>query len=176
VVVLPRREPLADARQRVLAMLPELEGISDFRLANERSAAERAATRVADADLDYLEGTIADLRASDSIDAFRRADSRFHLRIAAVADCALLRAAVEDGRVAMFLPLDVLDFELLLTTSVRAHARILAALRERSPDKAGRAMAAHIRTTWDELRAGVGAPAGPGSSGRRTRRPRSGSR
>jgi DNA-binding GntR family transcriptional regulator len=82
---------------------------------------------------------------------FRRADASFHLRIACAARNPLLRQAVEDGRVAMFLPLDLLDFEVMLACALDGHRKILAAIAAADAPAAERAMAAHIEDTRREL-------------------------
>lgn len=151
VTVLDRREAPGQLRRRLRDDIEQLRAVADFRLANERCAAERAATRVSDDDIAALEQAIDALRDSTSIGSFRQADSLFHLRIAETADCELLRQAVEDARAAMFMPLDALDFELMHSSSVRAHTKILDALKEGDAAKAGRAMASHLRHTEAEL-------------------------
>lgn len=82
VAVLDRREPPEQLRDRLRWSIDELESISDFRIANERCAAERAAKRISGADLDELEDSIRALEESETIGQFRLADSRFHLGIA----------------------------------------------------------------------------------------------
>jgi DNA-binding FadR family transcriptional regulator len=151
VTVLDRKEPRGQLRRRLRDDIEQLQAVADFRLATERCAAERAATRVSDDDIAALERAIDALRDSSSIGSFRQADSFFHLRIAEAADCELLRQAVEDARAAMFMPLDALDFKLMHSTSVRAHEKVLQALKEADAAKAGRAMASHLRRTNDEL-------------------------
>lgn len=153
VTVLGRSESPEQLRERVRDQRDELSSLLEFRLVNERLAARRAATRVTPGDLAALEGTLAAMRESADVGSFRRADSAFHLRIAEAADFALLRAAVEEARAAMFLPLDALEYKLVLSATIRGHERILAALREGDADKAGRAMVAHVNTTSRELEA-----------------------
>jgi GntR family transcriptional repressor for pyruvate dehydrogenase complex len=153
VTVRERRASRDELREQLRSGIDDLIAIQEFREANEGLAVERAASRVGDDDLDALARSLDDLRASTSIGEFRQADSGFHLRIAAIADCELLRSAVEDARAAMFLALDALDYDVMLAGTVRAHERILAALRDRDPTKAKRAMSAHIRTTTRELEA-----------------------
>jgi DNA-binding FadR family transcriptional regulator len=102
-------------------------------------------------DLAVLEESVERLAASTTIGAFRQADSLFHLRIAEAANFELLRESVEHARAAMFLPLDALDYELLLSDTLTHHRRILAALRRGDGPAAGRAMAVHVRRTTAEL-------------------------
>jgi DNA-binding FadR family transcriptional regulator len=151
VTVLDRKEPPVQLRRRLREDIEQLRAVADFRLANERCAAERAATRVDEDDIAALARAIDALRDSTSVGNFRQADSFFHVRIAEAADCELLRQAVEDARAAMFMPLDALDFELIHSSSVRDHEKILQALKGADAAKAGRAMASHLRHTNDEL-------------------------
>jgi DNA-binding GntR family transcriptional regulator len=83
---------------------------------------------------------------------FRRADNAFHLAIADAARNPLIRRAVEDGRVAMFLPLDALEFEVLQASALEGHRKILAAITAANAPEAERATAAHIEDTRRELR------------------------
>jgi len=151
VIVLGHDASREELRERVRERREEIVALLEFRLVNERLAAERAAARISPAALDALAETVDALRASESIGAFRQADSAFHLEIAAAADCELLRRAVEDARAAMFLPLDALEYEVMLSATVRGHVKVLDALRAGDGAAAARAMAAHLRATNREL-------------------------
>ena len=48
--------------------------------------------------LDFLRHSLDDLEASDSIARFRRADSAFHLAVAAASGNPLLAASIADAR------------------------------------------------------------------------------
>ncbi|MBB4660657.1 FadR/GntR family transcriptional regulator [Conexibacter arvalis] len=156
VIVLGHGVPREQLLEQVRERRDEIVALLQFRLVNERLAAERAATRIEPQQLDELERTIAELRAAEAIGAFRQADSAFHLTIAQAADCELLRKAVEDARAAMFLPLDAIEYELIRAATLRGHQRVLAALRRGDAAAAGRAMAAHVRATERELDAVLG--------------------
>jgi DNA-binding FadR family transcriptional regulator len=158
VIVLDQRVSADAMRRRLRESLAELEGISDFRLANERCAAERAATRITAEQLEGLEASMRAMRDSASVGEFRAADSSFHVGIAQAADCALLRRAVEDARIELFTYLDALDYELALPTTISAHRRIIDALRAGDASRAGRAMKRHLTTTWDEVLAVIEEP------------------
>ena len=159
VVVLDRRVSVHALRRRLGESVAELEAISDFRLANERCAAQRAATRITREQLEGLEASIGAMRDCESVAEFRAADSSFHVGIAQAAGSALLRRAVEDARIELFTYLDALDYELVLPTTISAHRRILDALREGDAKRAGRAMERHLTTTWDEVLAVIEEPA-----------------
>ena len=151
VIVLENAEPLEQLRDRLRSSIGGLKAASDFRIANERCTAERAATRITRSELRELERTLDALEMSESIGEFRHADSRFHLGIAEASRSDLLRRAVEDGRAAMFSTFDALEFQIFLARTLRAHRRIFEALAEGDSAKAGRAMTSHLRTSWKEL-------------------------
>jgi GntR family transcriptional repressor for pyruvate dehydrogenase complex len=159
VIVLDRHVSADAQRRRLRDSLAELEGVSDFRLANERCAAQRAATRITGEQLEGLEASISAMRSCESVAEFRAADSSFHVGVAQAADCALLQRAVEDARIELFTSLDALDYELALPTTISAHRRIVDALRAGDAARAGRAMERHLTTTWDEVLAVIEGPA-----------------
>lgn len=140
-----------ESRTRLRQNLPELLAIQDFRIANESLAARRAATRATESDLIELEQTIDAIREEPSHHAFRRADNDFHLKIAALADHALLNRAIQDARAAMFGQIDVVDFDVITQTAIRGHQRIVEAIRAGSESRASQTMAAHIKTTTKEV-------------------------
>jgi DNA-binding FadR family transcriptional regulator len=142
-----------ELRAHVRGRRDELLAVLEFRLVNERLAARMAAERVTPADVDELEATVEALRMSGDIGPFRQADSAFHLKVASMAGSPLLERAVADARAALFLPLDALDFDIVRGSAVRGHEKVLAAIRDGDGARAGRAMAAHIRTTTRELEA-----------------------
>jgi DNA-binding FadR family transcriptional regulator len=155
-IVLGPSEPSAQARLQLRNGIEELLAIQEFRLVNERLAAERAATRIDPEGLAALQAAVEAMVASLGLGDFRQADSAFHLHIAAAADSPLLLRAVEESRAAMFHPLDALDYKAILSTSVKAHKKILAALAAGDGRLAGRLMASHIKMTTMEMQAMLG--------------------
>jgi DNA-binding GntR family transcriptional regulator len=127
--------------------------IQEFRLAIEPLAAARAADRRTSAVLQQLRRSIQDLKGSESVGSFRRADTEFHLVLGGAADCPPLLRAIEDARIEMFEPIDALDPEILIPTAIRAHGAILAAVEARDSVGARRAMKTHIEETTRELEA-----------------------
>jgi GntR family transcriptional regulator, transcriptional repressor for pyruvate dehydrogenase complex len=150
-LILPQVRGHEDLVRELRARLPELEDILTFRIANERATAGLAAERRIQKDLDGLEESVEEMRASTSLPEFRRADSAFHLLVADVARNGLFRRAVEDARAAMFLPVDALDFDFALANSLRGHARVLKAIAAADGRRADAAMADHIEITRQEL-------------------------
>ena len=148
------REPTetpAQLRARARKQRDQIGALLEFRLANERLAAERAATRITKDELATLEGTIEAMRSREGVGGFRQADSEFHLLIASVADCDVLGEAVEEARARLFLPLDAIGYEVLTDSSISGHEKILAALRAADAPAAGRAMARHLAVTTNEI-------------------------
>lgn len=148
-IVLER--PAPDAREALRGRMDEFDHLLDFRLANECAAARLAARRRTEDDLLALGAVLDGMRRHTSMALFRRADTAFHLGIADAARNPLIRRAVEEGRVAMYLPLDALDFEVMLASALEGHRKILAAIAAANGGAAERAAAAHIEDTRREL-------------------------
>ncbi|CAA9462627.1 MAG: hypothetical protein AVDCRST_MAG02-2603 [uncultured Rubrobacteraceae bacterium] len=139
-------------RGRVRRGRKHFEDVMDFRVATEPAAVRLAALRRSEADLARLAETLEQMESSKKKPEFRRADSAFHLGIADAADNPLLRGAVEDVRAAMFIPLDALDFEVMLETSLEGHRQVLSALEASDAEGAQRAMVAHIEANRQKMR------------------------
>ena len=134
------------------AQVRAFEDLLDFRLATECAAARLAAQRRSESDLRLMSESLEGIRRNTSMDLFRRADSAFHLAVAEAARNPMLQAAIEDGRAAMFAPLDLLDFEVMRTNALEGHRTIIHAITLTESGAAERAMAAHIEDTRRELR------------------------
>jgi len=133
----------------------------EFRTVVEAAAAELAAVRRTPEQLDELEAACRELDAAELLTDFRHADTRFHLAVASAAGNTQLEIAIEDARVAMFQPVDVLDFDLVKEAIVDGHATVLDAIRAGDPQRAADAMREHIGVTrdhLDELMTGWGMP------------------
>lgn len=148
ILAIPAAPVVGPVRERLQAF----ENLLDFRLAVECACARLAARQRTDADLQAMGESLEGIRRHTSMDLFRRADSAFHLAIAEAARNPMLRSAVEEGRAAMYLPLDLLDFEVMRTNALEGHRMIMNAIVLADPAAAERAMAAHIEDTRRELR------------------------
>jgi GntR family transcriptional regulator, transcriptional repressor for pyruvate dehydrogenase complex len=141
----------AEAVEVVIARLrqreEEFEALFEFREVIECAAARLAASRRTDEDIARARSAIEDMRLSEDIATFRRADSLFHLALADASRNRRIRDAVEESRDVMFLALDAIDLTLTKATSVPHHKRILKAVVARQPEAASRAMAGHIENT-----------------------------
>jgi GntR family transcriptional regulator, transcriptional repressor for pyruvate dehydrogenase complex len=150
-LVLAQHLSPARLRELLREQLERFINILDYRLANESASARLAALKRSDEHLTILAQTIDDMRQFQNLPQFRRADSVFHLTIADSTRNPFLRQAVEDGRAAMFLPVDALDFQVMLDHTTEEHEQILATIADANPAKAEQAMANHIETTRRDL-------------------------
>jgi GntR family transcriptional regulator, transcriptional repressor for pyruvate dehydrogenase complex len=150
-LVLAQHLSPARLRELLREQLERFINILDYRLANESASARLAALKRSDEHLTILAQTIDDMHQFQNLPQFRRADSVFHLTIADATRNPFLRQAVEDGRAAMFLPVDALDFQVMLDHTTEEHEQILATIADANPAKAEQAMANHIETTRRDL-------------------------
>lgn len=151
VFVLESQESDELIRARLRERQDELLAIMEFRIVNEALAARRAAHRVTEEDLQEIEDSITAVKLSETTAEFRQADLRFHLRVAEAAHCELLRTAVEDARVEMFLPFIVVDLPTMRANAVTEHRKVLTRLRGGDDAGAARAMEAHLESTRTRL-------------------------
>ncbi len=138
-------------RESLRSRLPELEELVAYREVVETGAARLAAAHRTEADLEALEAAVVEVRGAEGAGAFRRADARFHLALAGAAGNDLLAGAIADARERMFAPTDVLPFRVMRERTATEHAAILAAVRGRRSDAAGRRMAEHIASARQQL-------------------------
>jgi GntR family transcriptional regulator, transcriptional repressor for pyruvate dehydrogenase complex len=127
--------------------------VFELRLAVETMAARLAAERVTDHDVGLLEACQESLESSSDVHAFRRADSEFHLAVARFSGNRMLRDVVEDVRAAVFSRLDRHDFAVIYESSIRGHAHVIEAIKNRDPAAASAAMGAHIEEARAEVMA-----------------------
>jgi GntR family transcriptional regulator, transcriptional repressor for pyruvate dehydrogenase complex len=98
-----------------------------------------------------MRDAIEELRRNPGLPGFRRADSAFHLAVAAASRNPMLRDAIEEARVTMFLIPDALGAAILLDISLRQHEQIVGAIAAHDERAAEAAAIAHIETTRQEL-------------------------
>jgi DNA-binding FadR family transcriptional regulator len=139
-------------RADVDALSQSIIPLTEYRSIVEGAAASLAASRRDDAHLAELTAAQADLLSSETLDASRHADTRFHLAIAAAAGNPVLTSAIEDARVQMFTTVDLLSFPFVKDSSYSAHGAVLDAIRAGDPDAAAAAMRAHLAVTREEFR------------------------
>lgn len=138
-------------RQDVASRAESILELTEFRAVVEAAASTLAAERRDDAHLEELEGAQRDLADATSKAESRAADTRFHLTIAEAAGNTYLRESIEEARVRMFDPVDLLGFDFLKDSSWEAHERILTAIRAGDGAAAAEAMRAHLSTTREEF-------------------------
>jgi len=160
VLVLERGQAEERLAPLVRNRLEELEQIIDFRLAVECRAARLAALRRSDEDLDRLTSAFCTMEEGWETRRFRAADSAFHLGIAEAARNSWMRKAIEDARVAIWVPVDRINENVFRTAQLH-HGQILAAIGEGDPDGAEAAVAAHIESTRSDLHKIASATAEP---------------
>jgi GntR family transcriptional repressor for pyruvate dehydrogenase complex len=140
-----------EIRASLLDRLDELEGMLDFREANEALAARRAARLRSADELAELQASLTTLGETSDHATFRREDSRFHATVARAARLPVLARVVHEVRAAMFMPIDALEFDLILHNTLRGHRGIVKAIEAGNGAAAARAMARHIAQTRDDL-------------------------
>jgi len=150
IVVLDRGQSEERLAPFVRARLSELEQIIEFRLAVECRAARLAAERRSRGHLRQLQEAYEAMEQGWETRRFRAADSAFHLGIAEAAGNAWMRKAIEDSRVAIWLPVDPLISNVFHSAQLH-HERILSAIRDRDADAAEAAVADHIERTRQDL-------------------------
>jgi GntR family transcriptional repressor for pyruvate dehydrogenase complex len=150
VIVLDRGQTEQRAARMIKEKLPELEEVVEFRLAVECGAARLAALRRTDEDLIKLTEAYEQMEPGQETPRFRAADSAFHLGIAEAARNSWMRKAIEDARAAIWVPVDMYADHVFRTAQLH-HGQILQAIRDRDPNAAEEAVAAHIETTRKDL-------------------------
>lgn len=139
-----RRFGVADSRDR-------LEQIHELRMAVEPMAAALAAERGTSEQIETLRRHHEELTSSTDVGSFRRADSNFHLAVAAASGNPFLLQAVEDARSSMFFALDLKKFVIIHSTSAEAHRSILSAIERHDRPAAVDAMEKHLREARAEI-------------------------
>ena len=136
----------------IAALRAERETITaaaELRAVVEPEVATLAAERAGPDQLEALHELNAEMRSAEGDDHhFMRADTRFHLDLAAAAASPMLADAVERARLALSRALEALpESPAWHDRSVEQHARLLAALEEGDAARAGAAMARHVEDT-----------------------------
>ena len=161
-----RRNALIEARD-------QLREVHEIRLGIEPLAARLAAERSSAGNIAELRQKQQALLDSTDLASFRRADSEFHLAVAAASGNALLEKSVEDARSTLFIALDLHEFEVVKHTSASAHGDIVDAIAAREGERAAEAMAVHIEQAWAEIEAVIdGTPTTAAKPPNRKRSPR----
>lgn len=127
----------------------ELEDVSEARLILETELAAMAAERLEPADLERLEGILEDMKLCLDGDGrnYAALDVDFHLAIAQCSKNQLLHELLVRIRGVLQEFIDKSqELPGIKQNAHEHHAKILAALRQRNPEKARREMRAHLQT------------------------------
>ena len=138
-------------RQDIHERAGDIAALVEFRAVIDSAAARFAAKRRDETDLAAMENAQADLEAAETLHDSRNADTAFHLAVAHASENHELAVAVEDARVKMFAPVDLLGYQFLKKSSIEGHALVLAAVRDRDPDRAAAEMTRHLDATGKEF-------------------------
>lgn len=138
-------------RQDIQERAGDIAALVEFRAVIDSAAARFAAERRDETHLAAMENAQAELEAAETLHESRIADTAFHLAVAHASGNHELAVAVEDARVKMFAPVDLLGFQFLKKSCVEGHALVLAAVRDRDPDRAAAEMTRHLAATGKEF-------------------------
>jgi GntR family transcriptional regulator, transcriptional repressor for pyruvate dehydrogenase complex len=149
-VILGQGRSPVEVRAELQRQTGAFDRILELRLVIEPGAARLAAERRTDADLRRLQLSIeglerAALRGRDGVGEFHRADSIFHLTIAAASRTPHLYEAVERARSRLFTPMAAVEKQELQQDSVTEHRAVLDAITQRDAARAAAAMEHHLR-------------------------------
>lgn len=150
-VVLPGASERSGSKLDQEKRLKHAQDVREMRLSLEPTAAYYAALRATDEELKRLRSFQRDLLDSSDIDSFRRADSGFHLTIAAASGNPLLEVAIDDVRTAMFLVLDSANFTIVHSSNCSAHGSILNAIESGEAEVAAVRMRSHLQEAGAEI-------------------------
>ncbi|WP_307101638.1 FadR/GntR family transcriptional regulator [Arthrobacter globiformis] len=145
-------QPLAEWRRDVLEQEDELDDLTAMRVALESHAADLAAKRRTQEDLDEMEAAIR--QQSDALNRaeFRLADTKFHDAVGRAARSRRLSKAIWQARSEFFTPADLVDHPDPVEEDHRQHQAIFEAIRDGDAPRACAAMRDHIEHTRQELR------------------------
>ncbi|HEX3606127.1 MAG TPA: FadR/GntR family transcriptional regulator [Candidatus Dormibacteraeota bacterium] len=156
-VILGLRRSPVEVRAELQRQTGTFERILELRLVIEPGAARLAAERRNDDDLRRLVLSIeglerAERRGREGVADFHRADSIFHLTIAAASRNPYLYESVERARSRLFAPMAAVEKRGMQQDSGREHRDVLEAIADGDADRAGVMMERHLREAQRALR------------------------
>lgn len=146
------KTPVEAWRRRMSQDATAIDEMFDFRIGIETAAARFAALRRTPPDLERMEESIENLRATTTQPEFRCHDSLFHEAIASAARSPRLLQGVRQVRGEVFSPMDLLGIPPSPQDDAEKHRGILTAIREADPTLATERMSDHIEHTREYLR------------------------
>lgn len=147
------RRPDAGTLERNLHALVSGRGIRFRSLLEAREALEPAAARLAalhhtPADLDLLDEAAARLASAEDVPTFLQCNTDWHVAIATAGHNEIIEAVVSSLSRVILRSTDIaeLNSEATMAVTLKAHERILAAIRAGDGDRAAAAMARHVHS------------------------------
>lgn len=147
------RRPDAGTLERNLHALVSGRGVRFRSLLETREALEPAAARLAAlhrtaADLTLLDEAAHRLASTDDVPTFLQGNADWHVAIATASHNEIIEAVVSSLSRVILRSTDIDEFnsEATMAVTVKAHDRILAAIRAGDGDRAAAAMAKHVHT------------------------------
>jgi len=149
-VIVGRHTSPVEARAELCRQTATFVRILELRLVIEPGAARLASERRTEDDLRRLELSIEGMQCAvrlgrDGVGEFHRADSIFHLTIAAASRNPYLYEAVEKARSRLFTPMAAIEKQELQQDSVAEHRAVLEAIADGDGDRAASDMEHHLR-------------------------------
>ena len=132
----------------------DLPGLLDYRRAVESAAAQFAAERATEADIEELASiNEAMLAYRTNFESYRTADARFHIAVARAAHSPRLMQSVTEVQAAMSELLDVIinQTKEQLPSANEHHSTIIEAIRLRDTQRAYNHMHEHLRATEEAI-------------------------
>lgn len=148
------QESIVDPRlilDDVATRTEEILALAEFRSVVDAAAAGLAAVRRTEADLVLMRSAQEELSAATTLPDSRLADTAFHLAVAHASGNPELVRAIEDARVKMFAPVDLLSFRFHKEASLEGHARVLEAITDGDSPRATGEMQQHLAVTRAEF-------------------------
>lgn len=132
----------------------ELRDLTEYRAAVSGHAAELAASRATEADIERLVALVDEMDSKVSFSRFRQLDGRFHIGVAAAARSRRLtdaEAAIQRDLLPTLTLAGDDPARLSLESSNEQHRTIIAAISAGESDRARHEMQTHVRATADTL-------------------------
>lgn len=123
----------------------------EYRKAIETRAAELAARRRIATHVTEMRRAVKEGSAPTSRSAFRQADHRFHVAVAAASGSERLANAIAQARGELFVPTDRLVFHDHYSQTTDEHTDILYAINDRDPEAARAAAEAHLQASLQDF-------------------------
>jgi DNA-binding FadR family transcriptional regulator len=146
--------PVQEWRARLRGQAGELDELIDFRQAVEAKAASLAAERRTPADLTRMRSALkamSTIPADNARSWFRQSDGNFHIAISHAARNTRLERVIDEARMQLFTPYDLLVYEEPVAEVLAAHQDIYHAIRDPDRERAGPLKSEHKEHTRQQL-------------------------